>query len=92
MGFSSNLTREVELISAIAAQVFPRQIFIKDKNKVMDIAKNNRANLTLQYNGSKLDQERTEAAVIWKENRQSNECIIQKISLGKNKEIFNTKM
>ena len=51
------------------AQVFPGQMFIEEKNRAIDIVRNNNANLTLWCNGSKLDQKRAEAAVMEKEDR-----------------------
>ncbi len=92
VGFSIDPAEGVEPISAMPAQVFPGQIFIEEKNRAVDIAKNDHADLTLWCDGSKLDQGGAGAAVVWKENRQSNEWITQKITLGKNKEIFDAEM
>ncbi len=92
VGFSINPAEGVELISAIPAQVFLRQIFIKEKNRAVDIAKNNYADLTLWCDRFKLNQGGAGTALVWKENRQSNEWITQKIILGKNKEIFDVEI
>ena len=53
-------------------QFFLGQIFIEEKNITVDIANNDHIDLTLRYDGSKLDKGGAGAAVVWKENRQSN--------------------
>lgn len=64
--FSINLAKNVELILEMSLQFFPRKICIKEKFKAIKTAKktNNQTNLTLWYNGSKLDQRKTKAIVI----------------------------
>lgn len=64
MGFSIDLIERVELIFTIPAQVFLRQIFIKDKNRAIDIAKNDYTNFILWYDRFKLIQRRTRAAMV----------------------------
>ena len=72
-------------------QSFPGKICIEEKCKAIEIAKkaDDRADLILWCDGSKLDQGETGAAVIWK---LDNEWLTQKVTLGKNKEIFDAEM
>ncbi len=70
--------------------MFPGKIFIEEKSRAIDIAKCNRANVTLWCDGSKLDQGGAGAAVLWKKN--DNEWSAQKITLGKNKEILDAEV
>lgn len=71
--------------------IFPGKLIIKDRNKVILIAKTRKAHLKLWYDRSKLDKEDTGAAVIWK-NGISQKWQEQKFCLGLNKEIFNAKI
>lgn len=47
MGFSIDPMEEVEPISAILVQVFPRNVFIKEKRSAINQAKANHAKLVL---------------------------------------------
>ncbi len=89
--FSINLIERVEPILTIPVQSFPGKICIEEKCKTIEIAKKagDQADLTLWCNRSKLDQGETGAAIIWKLN---NEWLTQKVTLGKNKEIFDAEM
>lgn len=92
VGFSIDLAEGVEPISAMLAQVFPGKILMEEKTRATDFTKGDRADFTLLCYGSKLDQGGAGAAVVWKENRQDNEWIKQKITLGKNKKIFDAEV
>ncbi len=64
VGFSIDPTEGVEPISAMPAQVFPGKIFIAEKSKATDIAKEDQADYALWCDGSKLDQGGAGAAVV----------------------------
>ena len=90
-GFSIDPAEGVEPILAMSVQSFPGKICIEEKSKAIEIAKKaeDRVNLTLWCDGSKLDQGGAGAAVVWK---LDNEWLTQKVTLGKNKEIFDAEM
>ena len=64
--FSIDPAEGVEPILAISVQFFPRKICIEKRSKDIETAKkaDDRANLTLWCNGSKLYQGEVEAAVV----------------------------
>ena len=70
-------------------QYFPGKIFMEEKCKAIEKAKKDHANLILWCDGSKLNQGGTGAAIVWK---LDNRWLMQKVTLGKNKEIFDAKM
>lgn len=65
---------------------------MEDRNEVIQMVKEELANLTLWCDGSKLDQGGTGAAVVWKRNRQDSEWQTQKTTLSKNKEILDVEI
>ena len=90
-GFSIDPAEGVEPILAMPVQFFPGKICIEERSKAIETAKkaDDRANLSLWCDGSKLDQGEAGAAVVWK---LDNEWLTQKVTLGKNKEIFDAEM
>ena len=91
VSFSIDPAEGVEPILPMPIQSFPGKICMEEKCKAIEIAKKagDQADLTLWCDGSKLDQGGTGAAVIWK---LDNEWLTQKVTLGKNKEIFDAEM
>ncbi len=62
---------------------------MEEKRRTIEEDKKDQADLTLWCDGSKLNQEGTGAAVVWK---LENSWLMQKVTLGKNKEIFDTEI
>ncbi len=62
---------------------------MEEKYKAIEKAKKDKTNLPLWCDGSKLNQGGTGVAVVWK---LGNKWLMQKVTLGKNKEIFNAEM
>ena len=62
---------------------------MEEKCRAIEEAKKDRADLILWCDGSKLNQGGTGAAVVWK---LDNRWLMQKVTLGKNKEIFDAEM
>ncbi len=88
--FSIDPTEKVEpIIANMSMQYFPGIIFIEEKHRVIEEVKKDWADLTLWCNGSKLNQERVGAIVV---SKLENSWLMQKITLGKYKEIFDAEM
>ena len=88
--FNINPAEGVELILAnMPAQYFPGKIFMEEKSRAIEEAKNDQANLSLWCDGSKLSKGGAGASVVWK---LDNKWPTQKVTLGKNKEIFDAEM
>ena len=92
VGFCIDPTERVEPILAIPPQDFPGKVCIEDRNRAIQVAREELADLTFWCDWSKLDQGGTGAAVVWKRNRQDCEWQTQKTTLGKNKEIFDAEI
>ena len=88
--FSIDPAKGVEpILAGIPAQYFPGKIFMEEKYKAIEKAKKDEANLSLWCDGSNLNQGGTGAVVVWK---LDNKWLMQKVTLGKNKEIFDAEM
>lgn len=53
----------------MSSQVFSGKVFMKERNRAIQVAKESLANLTVWCDGFKLDQGKTEAVVVWKRDR-----------------------
>ncbi len=62
---------------------------MEEKRRIIEEAKKDQADLTFWCDGSKLNHGGTGAAVVWK---LENSWLMQKVTLGKNKEIFDAEM
>lgn len=71
--------------------IFPRKLIIERKEKAIRKETTMRPDLELWCDGSKLDTGGIGAAVVWKDCSRK-EWQIVKISLGKNKEIFDAEL
>ncbi len=68
VGFSIDPAEGVEPVLAMPSQVFPGKFIIDERDRAIAMAKEHLADLTLWFDGSKLDQEGTGAAVVWKKD------------------------
>ena len=74
---------EVEpILPNMPAQYFPGKIFMEEKSRAIEEAKNDQANLSLCCDGSKLSEGGVRTSVVWK---LDNKWLAQKVTLGKNK-------
>ena len=88
--FSIDSSERVRPILAnISAQYYLREIFMEEKSRAIEEAKNNQTNLSLWGDGSKLSEGGAGASVVWK---LDNKWLSEKVTLGKNKEIFAAEM
>ncbi len=71
--------------------IFPEKLIIERKEKAIRKETTTGPDLELWCDGSKLDTGGNEAAVVWKDCSQEKWQIV-KVSLGKNKEIFDAEL
>lgn len=90
--FSIDLAKQTEPICSIPTHVFPGQLIIQDKKKLILKAKAKKCDLKPWCNGSKLKNKGIRAAVIWKTDGVKKEWYEQKVGLGFNKEIFDAEI
>ena len=92
VGSSIDPAKGTERISTAPTCFFPGKLIVEEKNKAINLAKEEIADLILWCDGSKLDQGGAGAAVVWKEGELGREWQEKKVSLGKNKEILDAKI
>lgn len=67
MGSSIDPAEGTEPSSTALTLCFPGKLIVEEKSKAINLAKGEIADLILWCDGSKLDQVRAGAAVVWKE-------------------------
>ncbi len=90
IGFSIDLAEGVEPVIHQKSAEFPGEIIIQEVKKAMDEAQKDTSDLALWSDGSKAESG-AGAAVVWK-NASTYGWNIRKISLGKNKEIYDAEL
>lgn len=81
-----------ETILASSRLIFPGKLIIEGREQALREGTIRGPGLELWCDGSKLDTGGTGAAVVWKSNCDGGEWQTIKVSLGRNKEIFDAEM
>lgn len=92
VGFSIDPAEGTEPILVMPLKVFPGRVFVEERNRAFQVAKQGLANAILWCDRSKLDYGGTGAAVVWKESGQDRGWHEQKVTLGRNKEVLDAEI
>ena len=84
--------KKTEPIRSISSSKFPGKLDIEDRNRVIFKAQGRKADFKLCCDGSKLDNARIGAAIVWKKDSIIEEWQERKVALGSNKKIFDAEM